>query len=56
LIFGSAFGASLVKGFAINLALGVLISLFTAIVVIRTFLHVVLDNLKNTDHPTWFGA
>jgi preprotein translocase subunit SecD len=56
LIFGSAFGASLVKGFAINLALGVLISLFTAIVVTRTFLHIVLDNLKNTEHPKWFGA
>jgi preprotein translocase subunit SecD len=56
LIFGSAFGASLVKGFAINLALGVLISLFTAIIVTRTFLHVVLDNLKNTEHPRWFGA
>jgi len=56
LIFGSAFGASLVKGFAINLALGVLISLFTAIVVTRTFLHVVLDNLKITEHPGWFGA
>jgi len=55
-LFGSGFGASLVKGFAINLALGVVISLFTAIVVTRTFLHIVLDNLKNTDHPKWFGA
>jgi preprotein translocase subunit SecD len=55
-IFGSLYGASLVKGFAINLALGVGISLFTAIIVTRTFLHVVLDNLKNTDHPRWFGA
>jgi preprotein translocase subunit SecD len=56
LIFGSAFGASLVKGFAINLALGVLISLFTAIIVTRTFLHFVLDNLKISEHPNWFGA
>jgi preprotein translocase subunit SecD len=53
--FGSAFGASMVKGFALNLALGVLVSLFTAIIVTRTFLHVTLDNLKFTEHPRWFG-
>ncbi len=53
--FGSAFGASVVKGFALTLALGVLVSLFTAIIVTRTFLHVVLDNIKSTEHPRWFG-
>lgn len=53
--FGSAFGASLVKGFALTLSIGVLVSLFTAIVVSRTFLHVVLDNLKLGEHPRWFG-
>jgi preprotein translocase subunit SecD len=37
--FGSQFGASIVKGFAITLALGVLTSMFTAIVVTRTLLH-----------------
>ncbi len=56
LIFGSAYGASLVKGFAINLGLGVFISLFTAIIVTRTFLHVVLDGLKFGEHRNWFGA
>lgn len=54
--FGTAYGASLVKGFALTLALGVCVSLFTAIVVTRTFLHVVLDNLKFPEHPRWFGA
>ncbi len=54
--FGNAFGASLVKGFALTLALGVLVSLFTAIFVTRTFLHLVLDNLKFTEHPKWFMA
>ena len=54
-IFGNTFGASMVKGFSINLALGVLISLFTAIIVTRTFLHLVLDNLKLGEHPRWFG-
>jgi preprotein translocase subunit SecD len=53
--FGSAFGASMVKGFALTLSLGVLVSLFTAIVVSRTFLHVVLDNLKLEGHLNWFG-
>jgi preprotein translocase subunit SecD len=53
--FGSAFGASMVKGFALTLALGVGVSLFTAIIVTRTFLHVVLDTIKSTEHPRWFG-
>jgi preprotein translocase subunit SecD len=53
--FGSAFGASVVKGFALTLALGVGVSLFTAIIVTRTFLHIVLDNIKSTEHPRWFG-
>ncbi|MGA7193639.1 MAG: protein translocase subunit SecD [Anaerolineales bacterium] len=54
-IFGNTFGASIVKGFSINLALGVLLSLFTAIIVTRTYLHLVLDNLKLDEHPNWFG-
>jgi preprotein translocase subunit SecD len=54
-IFGNTFGASVVKGFSINLALGVVISLFTAIIVTRTYLHLVLDNLKLDEHPNWFG-
>ncbi|HWC30591.1 MAG TPA: protein translocase subunit SecD, partial [Dehalococcoidia bacterium] len=36
--FGDQFGASLVKGFALTLALGVLVSMFSAITVTRTFL------------------
>jgi len=54
-IFGNTFGASIVKGFSINLALGVVLSLFTAIIVTRTYLHLVLDNLKLDEHPNWFG-
>jgi preprotein translocase subunit SecD len=54
-IFGNNFGASLVKGFSVTLALGVLVSLFTSIIVTRTFLHVVLDRIKFTEHPRWFG-
>ena len=54
-IFGNTFGASMVKGFSITLALGVVVSLFTAIIVTRTFLHTMLDNMKLGDHPRWFG-
>ncbi len=45
----------MVKGFSITLALGVLMSLFTAIIVTRTFLHTLLDNMKLAEHPRWFG-
>jgi len=54
-IFGNSFGASMVKGFSVTLALGVGVSLFTAIIVTRTFLHTVLDSIKLADHPRWFG-
>ncbi len=36
--FGSNFGASMVKGFALTLALGVMINMFTAITVTRAFM------------------
>lgn len=41
--FGSRFGASIVKGFAITLFFGVCISMFTAITVTRTFIRFVFD-------------
>jgi preprotein translocase subunit SecD len=53
--FGSSFGASMVKGFSVTLSLGILVSLFTAIIVTRTFLHLVLDRVKTVEHPGWFG-
>lgn len=53
--FGNTFGASMVKGFSVTLALGIVVSLFTAIIVTRTFLHTLLDNIKLSDHPRWFG-
>jgi protein-export membrane protein SecD len=37
LLFGRSFGASMVQGFAWTLMIGVLISMFTAVVVTRTF-------------------
>jgi protein-export membrane protein SecD len=41
--FGSTFGAGAVRGFAITLALGVIINMFTAITVTRTFMRLALD-------------
>lgn len=54
-VLGSRFGAGIVKGFSITLALGVGVSLFTAIIVTRTFLHTLLDRFNLADHPRWFG-
>jgi preprotein translocase subunit SecD len=54
--FGNTFGASIVKGFSLTLALGVAVSLFTAITVTRTFLHVVLDRINLAEHHQWFGV
>lgn len=55
-IFGSAYGASIVKGFALTLGIGVLVSMFTAIVVTRTYLHIILDRINAMQHPRWFGV
>ena len=41
-IFGRNFGASTVQGFAITLAIGVLISMFTAVFVTRTLVRIVM--------------
>ena len=41
--FGMNFGASIIKGFALTLAIGVLVSLFTAITVSRTFLRLMVN-------------
>jgi len=41
-VFGNSFGVSIIKGFALTLGLGVLTSLFTAIVVTRTLLRLVI--------------
>ena len=53
--FGSSFGATIVKGFSLTLAIGVVISLFTAIVVTRTFLNLVLAYIQDKNYSRWFG-
>lgn len=53
--FGSTFGATIVKGFSLTLALGVIISLFTATNVTRTLLALFLRTFKPTNFDRWFG-
>ncbi|EKE02879.1 MAG: hypothetical protein ACD_20C00317G0014 [uncultured bacterium] len=47
-------GTSIIKGFALTLAIGVLVSMFTAITVTKNFMHLFFGTgqLKN---PGWFG-
>ena len=52
--FGSNFGASIIVGFATTLLLGVLISMFTAVVVTRTFLNLLVPT-GAVSHPALFG-
>jgi protein-export membrane protein SecD len=51
-------GAPAVKGFAITLAIGVLVSMFTAVTVTRTFLRLLFDLVgeKLRDHPRLLGV
>ncbi|HNS62811.1 MAG TPA: protein translocase subunit SecD [Anaerolineaceae bacterium] len=54
--FGSTFGASIVQGFALTLFLGVLVSLFTAIIGTRTFLGLIISAVKEPEKRLgWFG-
>jgi preprotein translocase subunit SecD len=53
--FGSSFGATIVKGFSLTLALGVIISLFTAIYITRTILALLINSFKPKNLETWFG-
>lgn len=53
--FGSSFGATIVKGFSLTLALGVIISLFTAIYITRTILVLLINSFKPKNLEAWFG-
>ena len=53
--FGDQFAASLVKGFALTLALGVLVSMFSAIVVTKTFLQAMIGS-SVMQHLWLFGS
>lgn len=52
-LFGNSFGVSIIKGFALTLGLGILVSLFTAITVTRTFLRLIVP-LRMAQNPWMF--
>jgi len=49
------FGTSIIKGFAITLAIGILVSMFSAITVTRTLLRLIATKYFE-NHPGWFGV
>lgn len=53
--FGLNFGASIVAGFALTLAIGIAVSLFTAITVTRTFLRLSID-MGVSSNLWWYGV
>lgn len=55
-LFGNAFGATVVKGFAFTLFIGVVVSLFSSLVVTRTLLNIVINRIKpGSEKLSWFG-
>ena len=53
--FGSTFGATIVKGFSLTLALGIGISLFSSLYITRTFLALALQWFKPQNLERWVG-
>lgn len=47
-------GTSIVKGFALTLAIGVIVSMFSAITITKNFMHLVFGT-GSLKHPEWFG-
>ena len=52
-VFGNSFGVSIIKGFALTLGLGIVVSMFTAIVVTRTLLRLIVP-LRAAQNPWMF--
>jgi preprotein translocase subunit SecD len=53
--FGSTFGATIVKGFSLTLAIGVVISLFSSLFITHSLLALALDTFKPKNLERWFG-
>lgn len=53
--FGSTFGATIVKGFSLTLAMGVVISLFSALFITHTLLALALRWFKPKNLARWIG-
>ncbi len=53
-LFGQTPGASIVSGFALTLAVGLILNLFTAVLVTRTFLYIfILGNYQKVEQRKW---
>jgi preprotein translocase subunit SecD len=53
--FGNTFGATIVKGFSLTLAIGVVISLFSSLYITRTLLALALETFKPKNLERWIG-
>ena len=53
--FGNTFGATVVKGFSLTLAIGVVISLFSSLYITHTLLAVALNTFKLKNLERWIG-
>jgi preprotein translocase subunit SecD len=53
--FGSTFGATIVKGFSLTLAIGVIISLFSSLYITRALLALALEVFKPKNLERWIG-
>lgn len=53
--FGNTFGATIVKGFSLTLAIGVVISLFSSLYITRSLLALALHLFKPKNLERWFG-
>lgn len=54
--FGNAFGATVVKGFSLTLAIGVIISLFSSLYITNTLLAQALTTFKIKNLERWIGV
>ena len=53
--FGNTFGATIVKGFSLTLAIGVIISLFSSLYITRSLLALALNLFRPKNTERWFG-
>ncbi len=50
------FGTSIIKGFALTLVIGILLSMFSAITITRTFMRLFISSEWYSNHPYLFGS
>lgn len=48
------FGSGIIKGFALTLSIGILVSMFSAIIITRSILRIMASNQKLNQNPKWF--